>query len=151
MPAQHQAPSMRAAAWPSAAARLPRPLCLHHRRRPPPSVYCLVDNTSVCTHPAFESFTSSASISALDCRLRALSGPSGGVPVASAEADPASGHGTWVLLAEFMLLRKIQGATPPRPTAVGTPSGFYHHEEPEQTQAPPMASGGRVGVWWAAP
>ena len=57
----------------------------------PAPVYCLVDNTSVCTHPAFESFISSASISALDCRLRALSGPSGGVPVASAEADPASG------------------------------------------------------------
>ena len=45
------------------------------------------------------------------------------------------------LLAEFMLLWKIQGATPPQPTAVGNPSGFYHHEELEGTRAPPMASG----------
>lgn len=66
-------------------------LCASITALRPAPVYCLVDNTSVCTHPAFESFTSSASISALDCRLRALSGPSGGVPVASAEADPASG------------------------------------------------------------
>lgn len=92
MPGQRQAPSAWAAASPSAAAHLPRPPRLHHR----PPVYCLMDNTSVCTLPAFESFTRSASISALHCRLRALSGPSGGFPVASVEPDPASGHGAWV-------------------------------------------------------